>query len=108
MRVVARAHPALVDLNLWGSWGAHVLAASALLLALAFRIWVKVEKTDLGYELARERNSTIQLDMDRRELELQLSVVKRPDHLRKEAKRLNLQPLSPSQAVRLKTARGGS
>lgn len=108
MSATTRAYPVIVDLNFWSSWGAHVLAALALLLALTFRIWIKVEKTDLGYELARERNSTIQLDMDRRELELQLSVVKRPDHLRKEARRLNLQPLTPSQAVRLKTARGGS
>ena len=108
MSSTIRALPLPIATHLWGTWGAHVLTATALLLALSFRIWVKVEKTDLGYELARERNSTIALDMERRELELQLSVVKRPDHLRREAKRLNLQPLTPSQAVRLKTAKGGA
>jgi hypothetical protein len=58
------------------------LAAAVFLLgALCWRVWIKIESTDLGYQLARERQEMVSLDMQRRELELQLSVLLRPDSL---------------------------
>lgn len=59
----------------------HVAAASLLLLSLAVKVWVKLETTDAGYSLARERQRTVDLDMQKRELDLQLSILKRPDML---------------------------
>lgn len=77
----------------------QITAVFLLLVSLSLRIWVKIENTDAGYELARERQATVTLDMERRELELQLSVLKRPDALAREAqKRLGLELLKPGQA----------
>jgi len=59
----------------------QVAAAVALLVVLGARVWVKLEATDAGYQLARERAKTVELDMERRELELQRSVLLRPDSL---------------------------
>lgn len=64
----------------------HVLGAVALLAALSAKVWIKLESTDLGYALARERQQTVDLDMERRELELQRSVLLRPDNLTKAAR----------------------
>ena len=76
-----------------------ITAAVFLLVALGLRIWIKVETTELGYELAALRSHTIELDMERREYELQLSLIKRPDNLARRAlEDLDLVPLNPSQA----------
>ncbi len=64
----------------------QLLAAVVLLVVLAARVWMKLESTDVGYQLARERQRTVALDMERRELELQLSVLLRPDALAKAAR----------------------
>jgi hypothetical protein len=66
----------------------QIVAAVALLLVLGARVWVKLEATDLGYQLARERSRTIELDMERRELELQRSVLLRPDSLSASARKM--------------------
>jgi hypothetical protein len=77
----------------------QVAAALILLAALAARVWIRIETTDLGYRLARERQRAVALDMERRELELHLSVLHRPDTLVKQAKtRLGLTVLNPKQA----------
>ena len=75
--------------------------AAGLLLALALvgKVWMKIESTDAGYQVARERQKTVQLDMERRDLELQLSVLLRRDNLSSMAqKRLGLSALNPKQA----------
>jgi hypothetical protein len=59
----------------------QVAAAVALLLVLGARVWMKLEATDVGYQLASARSKTVELDMQRRELELQRSVLLRPDSL---------------------------
>lgn len=66
----------------------QVVAAMALLLVLGARVWMKLEVTDVGYQLARERSRTVELDMERRELELQRSVLLRPDSLATSARTL--------------------
>jgi predicted flavoprotein YhiN len=67
----------------------QIVAAVALLVVLGARVWVKLEATDLGYQLARERSRTIELDMERRELELQRSVLLRPDSLSASARKMS-------------------
>lgn len=80
----------------------QVVAALVLMVALAFKVWMRIECTNLGYQIAKERQLTMQLDMERRELELQLSVLKRTDRLALKASReLGLQPLDPRQARRI-------
>jgi hypothetical protein len=66
----------------------QIATAVALLLVLGARVWVKLEVTDVGYQLARERSKTIELDMQRRELELQRSVLLRPDSLSASAQQM--------------------
>jgi hypothetical protein len=64
----------------------QLVGAVVLLALLGVRVWAKLEATDLGYSLARERQKTVALDMERRELELQRSVLMRPDSLSKAAR----------------------
>ncbi|NLF24800.1 MAG: hypothetical protein GX589_03980 [Deltaproteobacteria bacterium] len=86
-------------LNLW--W--VTLDASLLLLfALGLKVWIKIESTSLGYRLAKEREMALTLDMERRDLELQLSLLMRRDELAKRAHTvLGLQSLNPKQARRV-------
>lgn len=80
----------------------QIAAVLLLLFSLGLRIWVKIENTDTSYKLARERETAVALDMERRELELQLSVLLRPDALAKEAqKRVGLELLKPGQARKI-------
>jgi hypothetical protein len=80
----------------------QVIAAVALLLVLGARVWTKIQATDLGYQLARERSKTVELDMERRELELQRSVLLRPDSLSKSARQMGqLQEHSPQNTLRI-------
>jgi len=82
----------------------QVLAGSCLLIALLAKVWVKIEATEVGYQLAKEQRQTVELDMQRRELELQKSILLRPDQLRAAASaRLGLQPLNPQRARRMGT-----
>ena len=69
-----------------GSTRWQLLAAALLLAILSAKVWMKLESTDLGYQLASERQKTVDLDMERRELDLQLSVLMRPDNLERSAK----------------------
>ncbi|MCO6430905.1 MAG: hypothetical protein J5J00_08590 [Deltaproteobacteria bacterium] len=80
----------------------QIIAALVLLVCLAFKVWLRIECTSLGYQIAKERQLTMDLDMQRRELELQISVVKRADNLAdKAAVQLGLRPLDPRQARRI-------
>lgn len=80
----------------------HLVAAGILLVALSFKVWMKVETIELGYQLARERERIVQYDMEKRDLELQLSILTRPDNLRKLAEaRLALKPLKLDQSLRI-------
>lgn len=80
----------------------QIFAASILLIALVAKVWIKIESTDIGYQLAKERQMRIAYDMERRELELQRSVLLRTDNLTEAARdRLGLQPLNPKQARRI-------
>lgn len=80
----------------------QIFTAVALLLVLGARVWVKLESTDVGYQLARERSKTIELDMQRRELELQRSVLLRPDSLTAAARQMgHLEEHRPDSTLRI-------
>jgi hypothetical protein len=64
----------------------QLLAAVVLLGVFAVRVWAKLEATDIGYQVARERQQMVKLDMERRELELQRSLLLRPDSLSRAAR----------------------
>ena len=64
----------------------QLFGAVILLALLGVKVWAKLEATDLGYSLARERQKMVGVDMERRELELQRSVLMRPDSLAKSAR----------------------
>lgn len=75
-----------------------VFSGMLVLVTLVFRIWANIESTELGYELAKSRSQYVQLDLERREFELQRSVLMRNAHLRRRAKiELGLEPLRPDQ-----------
>lgn len=85
-----------------GSWSYTLLAALLLLSVLSFKIWIGIQTTAVGYELAEQQERTIALDMERRESELQLSILKRPDNLARRAQQvLGLQALDPKQARKI-------
>ena len=66
----------------------QVAAAVALLLVLGMRVWVKLEATDIGYQVAQQRGRTVSLDMERRELELERAILLRPYTLSSAARRM--------------------
>jgi hypothetical protein len=81
---------------------AQVVAAVAILGVLGARVWAKLEATDLGYQLAQARQQTVELDMERRELELQRSVLMRPDSLAKSAREMvQLSDHSPGKTIKV-------
>lgn len=82
------------------SW--NIAAAVLLFVALAIKVWIKIECTEYGYKLARMRKETVSLDMERRELELHYSVLLKPDNLiMRSKKQLGLGPLNPQQAQKI-------
>lgn len=81
----------------------HVLAALGLLAVLGMRVWVKLEATDVGYQVAQARNLTVQLDMERRELELEQAILLRPDALSAAARRTSgLQDMDSSRTLQVR------
>ncbi len=94
--VYYRRTPVVISLKL------QVVAAALLLATLSFKVWLKIESTEVGYSIATYRQQTLDLDMERRELELHKSFLLRPDHLMEEAKnRLGLEMLKPGQARKI-------
>ncbi|MEZ4754463.1 MAG: hypothetical protein R3A13_09180 [Bdellovibrionota bacterium] len=97
-QLVAKSRPRIVI-----SVRMQILVIAVLLFMLGFKVWTQICCTNLGYKLAKAREQAVVLDMERRELELQLSVLLRPNNLTSEAtKRLGLQTLNPERARRLK------
>lgn len=95
-QLVAYKRPETVSTQL------QIFVAVVLLFELIVKVWINVQTTDLGYQLAKAREQAVQYDMRKRELELELSMLMRPDNLEKAAgKKLGLIMLDPKQAKRL-------
>lgn len=85
----------------------QVIVAALLVLALVARVFIRNQMTDIGYELARERQRAMQIDMEKQEAKLQLSVLLRSDNLSEAASdKLALEPLNPSKTRKVKLNRG--
>ncbi len=87
--------------------GSHLKAQALLIICLVAvsisKIWIQAQSTQVGYELASARKYAVDLDMQRRELELHRSFLLRPDNLRgAAAARLGLEDLNPKQAIKIK------
>lgn len=81
----------------------QVLLVALLLSALVTRVWVRCEVTQIGYDLAEEHSVAVTLDMERRELELERSVLMKPDALTARAsQQLGLQLGSPAEFYRVR------
>jgi hypothetical protein len=84
------------------AWWATLCASLLLLFMLGLKVWIKIESTSVGYDLAAQRARAVQIDMQRRELELQLSVLMRSDELGRRAhERLGLGALDSKQARKI-------
>jgi hypothetical protein len=80
----------------------HVVAGLVLFAALATKVWVALAAKDYGYSLAHERSLTVELDMERRELELQRSILLRADTLAIAAKKkVALEDHDPARTIRI-------
>lgn len=87
----------------------QVIIALLLMLALSMRIFIRVQITDVGYDLARERQRAMQIDMERQETKLTLSFLLRGDNLSEAARaQLGLEPLNPSRARRISALKGAN
>jgi cell division protein FtsL len=85
------------------SWKKQVIAVSILIFALVAHIRTKHLERSYGYVLAEENKRTQILDDERRDLEFQLSALKKHDSLRHEAfKRLGLRDAKSGQIVKIK------
>jgi len=76
-----------------------MVAVAVLLLILTFKIWIKAGIVDVGYELAEVKKHNNYLVMKRSELELQQSILLRPDHIKKSARNLGLTPVVSEQIL---------
>lgn len=76
-------------------------AGLILILALLVKVWIRIETTDYGYQLASERQSMIELDRQERALTFALTSLTQPDQLRAAAEPLGLRPTDPSQVWKL-------
>ena len=86
---------------------AQMLAGLFLLLALGAKVWVKIEAVQIGYELADVRDRIVELDMKRREYELERSVLLRQDNLEGNARQqLGLSSMVTERARIVKRERG--
>ncbi|MCI5066297.1 hypothetical protein MRY87_11295 [bacterium] len=80
----------------------HMLTLLLLAVSLSYKVWLKLEMVETGYQIAELREETQALDYTRQELELQYSVATRPDLLKKRAfEELNLRSPRTDQVVRV-------
>lgn len=86
---------------------AQIAVAILLLVALALRVFIRVQITDVGYDLAHERQRALQIDMEKQETKLKLSFLLRGDNLSEAAsEQLGLRPLEPARARRVSIGKG--
>ena len=93
---LARKQPLTISVQL------QILITLLTVSLIIFKIWCRFESIDYGYRIAEERKKSVALDMERRELELHLSVLLAPNNLGKEAtKRIGLVNPNNSQLWRI-------
>lgn len=79
-----------------------IVLAVILFVASSAKVAITIASTEIGYKIAQQREKTVALDMQRRELELERSVLLKHDILSARARtQLALEPLKPTQARKL-------
>jgi cell division protein FtsL len=74
-----------------------------LLGAGLFHVWVRLQVTELGYELSTTREIVARLENEQRELEAELAMLTAPSQLAKEAReRLGMREPKAGQVVVLR------
>jgi hypothetical protein len=68
-----------------------------LFAILAVKVAIELRCTELSYVLAHQQKRTVAYEMERRELDLQLSILQRSDVLAEQAEQLGLKPLKAEQ-----------
>lgn len=58
-----------------------ILASLFLMSVLIFHVWIRAEKVSLGYQIAQAQNKTAEYTTIKKDLAMQLSVIKRYDNL---------------------------
>lgn len=85
------------------SWSCMLLTFSfCVFFILAFKVANELKCTDIAYKIANEKKQQMALEMDRQELNLQISVSKRLDVLENIASQRGLVQLNPSQIAIIK------
>ena len=78
---------------------AQICISLILIFLLCAKVWIKIRAVQDGYDLAAHRQEAVELDLNRRELELERSLLIRPDNLAKLAEaKLDLKRLDPTRA----------
>ncbi|MCB0337785.1 MAG: hypothetical protein KDD62_15820 [Bdellovibrionales bacterium] len=84
------------------NWSAAFFAGSLLFVILAIKVAFKLQATSLGYDLAQAQKETVELDTERRDAELQRSVLLQPAGLEERAvKSLVLMPYNSAKIIRI-------
>ena len=79
-----------------------IIGCAMLATILVAKVWVRMQITSEGYRLADAQSKTVDLDMQKRELELKLSIMKRRDYLLSEAQtRLGLREPKRSEVWKI-------
>lgn len=79
-----------------------ILSSLFLMFVLIFHVWIRAQKVTLGYQIAQAQNKTLEYATIKKDLQMQLSVVKRYDNLMGLAKsRLGLDPEVASEVITL-------
>jgi hypothetical protein len=73
------------------------LSCLFLFAILAVKVAIELRCTELSYVLAHQQKRTVAYEMERRELDLQLSILQRSDVLAEQAEQLGLKPLKAEQ-----------
>lgn len=76
-----------------------MFAVSLLLIALVFKIWLKVQIVDIGYEIAEIKKHNEILSTEIKELELQRSVLTRSDRILEIAAAKGYHPVQAEDVV---------
>ncbi len=88
------------------SWRKQIVSVLVLLVVLSLKVSTRLSITSTGYQLHREQERQEVLNRQLRDLEYQLAVLTKHDHLRVEAReRLGLGAVGRGQITRLDVAR---
>ena len=91
------------DRELTATWRIQLAVAALLLAAIIGKVYMQIEERRLAYDLGREKQLTVRLNMERRELELHRSFAYSSENIQRLAQaRLQMVDLSSNFARKLR------